>query len=298
MLRKTDRPREGKELFDLRVWQEYIYMFNWAVSKSRWEAQLAFLIIRVLQRRNNVSLGKSGQKASPVLKWSLISLWKGLCNAVACGAGFRHQQYSEGSIKINDYFSLLEARSVHLCVNLSLGLSLCHLKFSGVLLEDWQCFPSLVKHSYQPECHNRGIQRGPAWAVAARVNAHTDTDSLWNRSRYFGKLGDCWQRWKIFLSPFQITGIFYDSNPVSGWVATEMEFATLIWLDNVSFQSSISKYLGKSFIPCEFPFSYTYTMNQRPIFHYFSWRKCPNMVVFEMWVKYKQWKVCFDGHFF
>lgn len=39
----------------------------------------------------------------------------------------------------------------------------------------------------QPECHNHGIQRGLPWAVAANMNARTETVSLWN------KIGLIWQ---------------------------------------------------------------------------------------------------------
>lgn len=92
-------------------------------------------------------------------------------------------QTSEGIIEINDYLSLPKTSSVHMCVHLSLDLSLCRLKFKDILLQKWQFFTSPAKQGYQPEQHSHGIQQGPIWAVAAGANAHTEIVSLWNKIR-------------------------------------------------------------------------------------------------------------------
>lgn len=48
------------------------------------------------------------------------------------------------------------------------------------------------------------------------------------------------------------------------------------WLDNMPFQSLISKYIGKIFIPCEFFFYRVEIINYRRISHDFCWEKYPD----------------------
>jgi len=97
-------------------------------------------------------------------------------------------QSSEGIIEMNGYLSLPKTSSVHMCMHLSLGISLCCLRFKGILVKQWQLFTSLAKQDYQPECNSQGIQWEPSWAVAATVNAHTETVSLWNKIRLIWKI--------------------------------------------------------------------------------------------------------------